>query len=96
MNKDITPFPWSVLGDRNGWLRIGHGTNCSIANVFEPPIGTQEANANLIAGSAALLAVSEEVLDWLCGHRDYSDEEVETMIRWFQKAINAANGVKHE
>lgn len=58
-----TPGPWRELPDLNGWIRIGH-PHCSVATVFNPLVGEQLANANLIAAApdayaAAKIAIVE-------------------------------------
>lgn len=78
-----TSAPWGVLPDRNGCLRIGHGHNCTIALVYEPPSGFMEDNARLIASAPDLLAALRAIV------KSLEDNDDEGMIEHAAQMIAA-------
>lgn len=56
-----TPGPWSRMLDKNGRHQIIAGGVTRIADLWSPPVGSSEANANLIHSAPDLLEALEEL-----------------------------------
>ena len=76
-----TPGPWNVIPYQNGTLRVGHGPNCTVADIYWPAAGDAHANASLIAESRNALPVLLAEHDGLLAQR-HTDSK---MLREYAK-----------
>ena len=69
-NVKHTPGPWIAFYEHHaGPMRVGAGTNCTVAAMYQPPVGDMLANARLVAAAPELLEFVQEFLN------DYRSED---------------------
>ena len=81
-----TQGPWETYRDRNGLLVVRASHNRTIASVFVPSVGDQEANGSLMAAAPDML----EALKMVLQHGRIDDSE--SMMAQVAAAITKAEG----
>jgi len=83
--EKATPGPWDSMTYRNGSPRVGHGPNCTVADVYWPADGG-DAQVN-----ATLIAETRNALPALLDHIDAQAAENKRLHVVVRMAFDALN-----